>query len=216
MTTPRISPNVDFFGHAVDASMTLDLLREFATRVEAMLVDGASRPAAARQSLPDSVAAIAGDHEYLYAEVFPALLHESFVISAVVFLERECREYVDTLARALASPLTMRDLNGSVLERFRTFCSKVASLDLGISQELWQSVDGLVALRNCLIHAGGFVEGSRDRKPVEQFIRTHRTPELSDGRITCALRTSELVIRILTEFLEAIYSAALRRFPREA
>jgi hypothetical protein len=62
MTTPRISPNLDFFGHAVDASMTLDLLREFATRVEAMLVDGASRPVAARQPLPDSVAAIAGDH----------------------------------------------------------------------------------------------------------------------------------------------------------
>jgi hypothetical protein len=216
MTTPQLRPYVNFFGHFVDASMELDFLREFASRVEDLLVDGALRSSTGHRPLPDSIAAIAHDQQYLYTELFSPLLHESFVVSAVVFLERECRAFVEILAKALSVPLTLRDLNGSILERFRTFCSKVASLDLGVSQDLWQAVDGLVSLRNCIVHTGGLLEGSRDRKPVEHFLRTYKSPELRDGRIICSVETSDLVIRMLTEFIETIYRAALRRFPDEA
>ena len=184
MTTPQLRPYVNFFGHFVDASMELDFLREFASRVEDLLVDGALRSSTGHRPLPDSIAAIAHDQQYLYTELFSPLLHESFVVSAVVFLERECRAFVEILAKALSVPLTLRDLNGSILERFRTFCSKVASLDLGVSQDLWQAVDASYRSETALFTPEAYskVRGTVSRSNTSFAPTSHRsfaTGELS-------------------------------------
>ncbi len=141
---PSLPPHTRFFGNAVDADMELAFLRESVDSLEALLAEAAARPASEQAPLNDAVAAIAGDREYLYAELLPAVVHETHAISCIVFLERQCRDYVQSLAAAMSSTLAFNDLSGTVLERFKTYCEKVAGLQFRLSAQDWQAVRGLV------------------------------------------------------------------------
>jgi hypothetical protein len=211
-----LDPHTNFFGSFVDAEMEVAFLRESVDSLESVLSEAAARPSSQHAPLNAALAAIAGDREYLYTELLPAVVHETHAISCVVFLERQCRDYVQALAAAISSSLTLNDLSGSVLQRFRTYCEKVAGLPLGLSVQDWQTVSGLVTLRNALVHVSGLVESSRDRREIEAFVRRHRTPEIVHGRLRFSRATSELFLSTLGHFVNAVYEAALNRFPPEA
>lgn len=204
-----------FFGNAVDAEMEVAFLRESVDSLERLLSEAAIR---SEDHLPlnDAVAALAGDRETLYGEILPGLVHETHAIFCIVLLERICRDFVKELAYALPSKLTLNDLSGTVIERFRTYCEKVANLEFNLSTDDWQTVQGLLAIRNALIHTSGLVENSRERRIIETFVRQHGTPEIIDGRLRLSRSTSELYLDTLSNFTEMISKAALDRFPREA
>lgn len=197
----------------MDALVELEFLHEFASSLDTLLSEAAARPKSELPPLSESLSIVALDRADLYGEVFPPFVHEAFLISSIVFLDRQFRTYAEGLRRALPITLRLNELAGSTLDRFRLFCETVSGVDLQLTSENWQDLDGLVSLRNCFIHAGGILEGSRDRKPCEHFIRKHGTPEIRDGQIGPSTKTSGLVLRILTETIEKIYAAALRRFP---
>lgn len=215
MRSYALDPHTYFFGNLVDASSQLEFLHEFASSLDALLVEAAARPPSELAPLPDSVTVVAEDRAYLYSELFPPLVHEAFLISSIIFLERQFRTYVEGLRQALPTLLAFKELSGSALERFRTFCQKVCLLDLGLSPEQWQDLDGLIALRNCLIHSGGFLEGSRDRASCENFVQRHGDPQIVEERLVFSGSSSTLVLRLLTATIEAIYHATLRQFPRK-
>lgn len=205
-----------FFGDAVDADSQIAFLRESMDSLERLLFEAARRLPGDHPPLNDAVAALAADRETLYGEILPEVVHESHAISCMVFLERVCRDFVKELAFALPSKLTLNDLSGTVLERFRTYCEKLAALEFNLSPDEWQTVQGLLAIRNALVHTSGLIENSRDKRTIEVFIQRHRTPEVVDGRLRLSRATSELYIDTLARFTEAIFNAALDRFPREA
>lgn len=215
MGSSALDPHTNFFGNFVDAHIELDFLEEFASTIDRLLQEAASKAEVSLSALPDSIAAVAEDRAELYAELFPPLVHEAFLISSAIFMEREMRDFVNALRFALRTTLTFSDLNGSALERFRTFAEKVCSLDLGLSDPQWQDLDGLFAIRNCLVHAFGLVEGFRQSAAVLAFIRRHDTPECANGRLKLSSDTSTVLLRLLREVVDAIYGAALARFPQE-
>lgn len=205
-----------FSGDAGHAGMELEFLRESMESLERLLKEASERHSDSHLPLNDAVAALAGDREALYAELLPELVHETHAILCIVLLEHICRDFVKELAHALQSALTLNDLSGTVLERFRTFCEKVAHLKFDLSKDDWRLIQGLVAIRNTLIHASGAVENSRDRQIIEDFIAQHGTPEIVDGRLRLSRATSELYLCALSRFIHKIFSAALDRFPMEA
>ena len=205
-----------FYGDAVHAGMEVAFLRESVDSLERLLSEAAKRIPDDHPPLNDAVAALAGDREALYGEFLPGVVHETHAISCIVLLERICRDFVKELAYALPSKLTLNDLSGSVIERFRTYCEKVANLQFNLSDEDWQTVQGLLAIRNALIHTGGRVESSRERRLIENFVRSHGTPEITDGQLRLSRTTSELYLDSLSNFVNAIFHAALDRFPAEA
>jgi len=205
-----------FFGDAVNADIEIAFLRESVDSLERLLAEAAQRPQADHPPLNDAVAALAGDRETLYGEILPEVIYETHAISCIVLLERICRDFVKELAYALPSTLTMNDLSGAVLERFRTYCGKVAHLTFELSQDDWRLIQGLVAIRNALIHSGGSIENSRDSRLIESFANQHGTPEIVDGRLRFSRATSELYLGALSNFVDKIFNAALDRFPKEA
>ncbi len=204
-----------FFGNAVDARMEIAFLRESVDSLERLLSEAVIR-SEDHPPLNDAVTALAGDREALYGEILPGVVHETHAISCIVLLERICRDFVKELAYALPSKLTLNDLSGTVIERFRTYCEKVANLEFNLSPDDWQMVQGLLAIRNALIHTRGLVENSRERRIIETFVRQHGTPEIIDGRLRLSRSTSELYLNTLSNFTEMISKAALDRFPIEA
>ncbi len=210
------SPYYEFFGHAVDNSIELSLLREFSTQIETLLRDAADRVPDSKLELPDSLAVTAFDRANLYGDVFPGLLHESFLITCVVFLERELRAVVDILRKVAATSLSFSDLSGSNVERFRAFCVKVCGFNPGLSNEQWQSLTGLIEVRNCLVHSSGLLEGFPKRPAVEAFRLRHPAFKVEDGRLALSLDTSQVALGILSDFVDTVYRAAIEKYPREA
>ena len=202
----------EFFGHAVDADIQLALLREYSTAIHAFL----KKAAEPDSDLPDALQAIATDRAYLYEEVFPQVLHESFLITCVVFLERELRTIVEILRRITGTPLTFGDLSGSNAERFRTFCTKVCAFDPGLSNEQWQALTGLIEVRNCLVHSSGLLEDFPKRAAVETFVRRSPDFKIEDGRLVVSEATSARAVAILTDFVETVFRAGTEKYPREA
>lgn len=211
---PSLTPHINFFGQLVDAHMELDFLSEFATTIDSLLQD-AAKSASSTSPLSDSIAAVAEDRAELYAELFPPLVHEAFLISAAIFIEREMRTYVDILRSALDSKLSFNDLNGSAIDRFRIYTEKVCSLNLGLSNSHWQDLDGLFAIRNCLVHSFGNMEHFRQKPAISAFIKRHGAPALDHDRIKLSAKTSQTVLSLLREVVERIYRSALARFPEK-
>ena len=214
MPPEPLTPHTNFFGYLVDAGMEIDFLAEFARTIDTLLREAAAKPAASSAELPDSIAAIASDRADLYTELFPPLVHEAFVISVAIFMEREMRTYVDVLRMAFQTRLRFNDLNGSAIDRFRTYVEKVCTIDLGLPQAMWQDLDAVFAIRNCLVHAFGVTEEFRQLPAILAFIKRHRTPAIQDGRLKVSSETCTVLLRIIREVVDAIYGAALTHFPR--
>lgn len=212
MSSVTLPPHTYFFGHLVDAGMELEFLGDFAARLEELLTEAAAKPPAALPPMPDALAAIADDRAYLYTELYSPLVHEAFLISAVVFLERELTIYTEGLAAALGIRLSLRDIAGSMLDRFRTFCTKLAGLDP--APIYWEDMKGLVEIRNCLIHNSGQLTGFARAGAIEAFARRHGVPEIIDSWIKLRAESPEVILRLLKGFVDSIYDDALRRFPK--
>ena len=129
MTPSDLSPHLYFFGHAVDAGTELDLLADFAVRIQALLDDAASKASHDVRPMSDTELIFAEDLSHVYSEIHGTMFHEAFLISAVIFVERTLAIYTDGLQQAMGIGLALKDIAGSGLERFRTYCTKLAQID---------------------------------------------------------------------------------------
>jgi len=202
-----IDPGLNFFGNLVDADMILGDLEQFLEVVDQFLRKTAKRLAGKydRYGL---------ERSEVFAETFPEILYASVITAVVSFLERESRAFTQALQLACASPLGARALAGTWLERFRTYCEKIALLPLGLADWEWEDLRGVVEVRNCLVHSGGWLPDFHGRLAVEAFARRH-TIALADGNFLIAdLRLSQAVLERTKAFLEHIYRVALDRYPK--
>jgi hypothetical protein len=204
---PGIDPGMNFFGNCVDADMTLEDLEQFLTVVDEFLRKTARR-------LAGSYDRFGIDRSGAFADTFPEILYASVITAVVSFLERESRAFTDVLREACSSPLGARDLSGAWLERFRKYCEKIALLPLRLTDAEWDDLKGVVEVRNCLVHSGGWLPDFQGHSAVEAFAQRHRLL-LSDGDYLRAdLRLAQVVLERIKAFIEQIYRVALERYPK--
>jgi hypothetical protein len=204
---PGIDPGLNFFGNRVVADMTLEDLEQFLTVVDEFLRKTARR-------LAGKYDRFGIDRSDAFADAFPEVLYASVITAVVSFLERESRAFTDALREACSSPLAARDLSGAWLERFRKYCEKIALLPVGLTDAEWEDMKGVVEVRNCLVHSGGWLPDFQGRSAVEAFARRHKLL-LSDGDYLRAdLRLAQVVLERIKAFLEQIYRVALERYPK--
>lgn len=201
-----IDPGLNFFGHSVDADMTMNELRQFLFVVEQFL--GSLEATSQVESR-----AVDHDTNYLCAESFPAILYSSSIISAVIYVERETRFYCDALKKASQAKLGLRDLSGSWLDRFLKFCDKVAELDLGMTREQKEDIRGVLEVRNCLVHAGGYLPDFQRRDVVKAFLKRHMIECSNADFLDASPELAVRVLEIVARFVQQIYEAALTKYP---
>jgi len=210
------TPHYYFFGSLVDADMELEYLEDFADSTVKLLRRGARESETKRRELNDALKAIGGDAEYLYGTLYASDVHQAFIIACVIFLERHIRSFTRGLNVALQLGLRLGDLSGSLLERFRKYCEKVARLDLGLGDLKWQNVKGVVEIRNCIVHCSGNLDDFSKRSEVVAFAKRHGTPRIQDSWVRVEEETVKVVLKVLREFVESVYKSALERFPKES
>jgi len=204
---PGLDPGLNFFGNLVHADMTLEELEQFLTVVDEFLRKTARRLAGKCDELGI-------DRSSVFADAFPEILYASVITAVVAFLERESRTFTDALREACSSPIGARDLSGAWLERFRKYCEKIALLPVGLSDAEWEEMKGVVEVRNCLVHSGGWLPDFQGRSTVEAFVRRHKLV-LSDGNYLRAdLPLARIVLERIKAFMEQLYRVALERYPK--
>lgn len=196
-----------FFGNALDASSRLNDLQEFRDYLDGFLkreevyFREEAHPDLELEFLP------------LFSATFPSILHSSLVVSSVMLIELELRAFAEALREHLVLPLSMSDLQGSLLERFRKYVGALAGLDLQFQGDQWADVVGIFEIRNCLVHNYGSLDRFSRRSVVEDFIRRHDLPTVQNDIIKVDDSTSAKVLQVASGFFDTIYEAALLRFP---
>jgi hypothetical protein len=204
----NIDPGTNFFGLLVFSECDLEELIQFRDHMGGFL---AHNPADATDKAHSEL------ELELFSppeETFRPILHSSIIISTVVLLEREMRDYSTALLDAVESDLRFNDLSGNVLDRFMTVVTKIAKLPLNLTNVRWEDVNGLFEIRNCLVHAGGYLPEFAKASAIRAFAARHGTPDHSEGTIDIDALTSEVALEVASVFLEGIYAAALAAFPK--
>jgi len=150
----------------------------------------------------------------LFAATFPPILHSSFIISVSILLEQEMRGFTKLLLLAIGSELRYGDFSGSVLERFRTVATKLASLPFDEVIVPWEDIVAVFEIRNCLVHANGSLAEFTRSATIIGFVDRHQMPSVDAEVLRVDILTSRRVLAVASTFLDGIYRVALNRFPK--
>lgn len=195
------------FGNLVDSTSRLGELETFAEYVQGFLTR--EQKYLEEEAHPD----LESEFLPLFADTFPPILHSSLIISTATLLELEMRGYCEALRGALGLDLKVSEIAGSMLDRFRTYTTKVARLPFDLVRVRWEDAVGLFEIRNCLVHAGGNLRLFQRASVIRAFSSRHGTPVCNEDQMLVDSETSTAVLAIASDFLEEIYDVAIVRFP---
>jgi len=211
----KIDPHTQFFGNMVDASLEFDLLTEYVLNMTKTIQAAQAKCRSEAVNRRPSLQAIAEDDSDLFAEQFPRLLHVGTIISTIIFLEQVLNDFAGNLQKIEKLNLALRDLNGPLIERFRKYCVHIAKLPFSISDQDWESLRGVLEIRNCLTHSDGMLAEFQKASTIRAFIRHHNTPRIEEERLVVDEQTSLKVLKIVKAFTDGIHEAALRKYPNQ-
>jgi hypothetical protein len=201
-----MSPGDKLFSNYISAVREFEDLRRHADRLERLMEEDEQARRIEIQHLPAKQAEI----EELFADPFPQVFYASIVIANCIVFEQHIEGLARTAQSALSRILTMDDLRGSLIQRFRKYCSDVVDLDLGLSVADWDFLTGLFLLRNCLVHAAGQIESVLLRR----FATEQELPVFEDSVLMYHKDVLKLWSRTWS-VVEAMYAGAMRKFPSE-
>lgn len=139
----------------------LDLLRQ--TKEEFLLADCKTSGASFEEyrAEKDSL-------DWTFTNVFPRSLRYSFVMFLFSIVENQLVVLCEELRRR--KNLAEENMTGrmSPLERCKAFLSNTCAIDFG-AVRAWERLAILEKVRNCIAHAGGRVEDSRDKECLEKL-----------------------------------------------
>ena len=73
---------------------------------------------------------------------------------------------------------------------------------------------GVVEVRNCLVHSGGWLPDFQGRSAVEAFTRRHELVLSDADYLRADLRLAQVVLDCTKAFIEQLYRVALERYPK--
>ena len=101
----------------------------------------------------------------------PDILRQSSVVTLVSILESEYERISALLGGKLGLTEKVTDANGQGVVRSSDYLKRVCGIDLPRIDGLWQEVNNLIQIRNCIIHANGHVDRVKDNKREQERTR---------------------------------------------
>jgi hypothetical protein len=149
-----ISPGLHFFGNLVDLDCHMQDLKLVLRKTEEI-------------EFPEHEEAIEG--EALISDIFPDITRKSFIVTLLIALDDQFKTYCEILRAATGQKLKWNDLKGSALERFITYSEKVCGLPPVCDDSTRQLLEGLIEVRNCIVHNNSALEGFSKAKIIQRF-----------------------------------------------
>ena len=132
------------------------------------------------------------------------IFYSSFIIAIFNFLEHELDGVCRTFSIKDKSKITLKDIRGRGIRRAKIFIEKICNLDLP-SENLWQELEGMNEVRNCLVHSNG--EINEENKNLLSYVKKSEKIKIEENR-TKKIKTIKItkeycffVIKIVEEYL---------------
>lgn len=204
--------NINFFGNAVGIDMQLDELKVYLNEVQNFIKITHINLQSNRFQDLDSEAL--ENLKYHFEHTQGEILRKSIIISIVILLEAEIGTYCKDFRKHKKLSIGYNDFKGDLLDKFKTFTSKLLQADFNFQGTLWQDIVGLYDIRNSLVHNCGLVSDFGKRKTIESFISRNKSFEIDDNeRIYISHQACLDSIKIVEMFFNEITDFALRVFP---
>ena len=149
------------------------------------------------------------DIEYkpLLENTIPSILYSSVTLAIIIQLEVYLRQFCRNLETRFSLKLSLNDLSGSTIEKFRRYSENVSELKIPFKRVSWEDVLGMFEIRNCLIHQDGDMNNFPKQTVVRSFFQRHNIEFPNDFKLKMDKRVCELVLELATAFVEDIYEA---------
>lgn len=144
------------------------------------------------------------DEYWQYAEKFPRILRNSFLVATISLLEYELNVICNRLKKKHDIRINLSDLKGDTLERTRKYCQN-AGLELPDNNTTWQDIKHYYKVRNCIVHTNGLVMElqHKDRKELIPYLNSRRiiSQDTIKQEIALTKQFCEEVIETIQTFL---------------
>lgn len=143
-----------------------------------------------------------------YAETFPTILRNSFLVSTYSLLEQKMAFICEQLQKDKSLTVSWKDLKGDTLEQFKKYCN-LASLPLSFNNQAWQEINNYSLVRNCIVHNNGLIEGFREERKLHAYAKAKNiiSKELIRKQIILTEQFCEEVIKTIKAFLIKVLEA---------
>jgi hypothetical protein len=207
----KLDPHTLFFGNYVDSDTEFDILEEYLNEINVFL---RNPPKVKRnESLKDSIKCFVDQHAELYEEIFPNIIFQSYIISIVMLLEQIMKSYCSCLQESLNIKLSLRDLSGSLTDRFYKYCTKLGNMSFSSYIETWSDIKSIYEIRNCIVHSNGNIKDFHNSKTIQIFSDKYDLLKVSDHNfLIIDYHVSFKILSVCKEFTEHIYNSALNVF----
>lgn len=109
-------------------------------------------------------------YPYEWERIFAHHLRHSFITALMSLTEDHLNSFCNNTALLLKSPITHKDLKGSILETGWKYLKSLALFQEPKDHE-WKVVVDIYKLRNAIVHNGGRIEGALNEARLKTFIR---------------------------------------------
>jgi hypothetical protein len=106
--------------------------------------------------------------EQLFEEDLIPTMRYSFIVLIHMVFETRLRKFCASIHHERPVPVELRDLRGSPIDRAQIYLTKLAQLPITDFPE-WQQLRMLQKIRDCIVHAYGYVVESRDEKEIREM-----------------------------------------------
>ena len=118
-------------------------------------------------------------------DLIPAMRYSFVVLMHIVF-ETRLGAFCSALQREREIAIAPNDLAGSAIDQARTYRTKLAHIPIGDVLE-WQHLRRIQKIRNCIVHAHGFVaeSGKEDEKYLRQLAKQNIGVAINESDARC-------------------------------
>ena len=144
----------------------------------------------------------------LYEEDLRPAMRYSFVVFLQIVLETRLARFCSSIQQERQLPLKESELRGSSLDRAKTFLVKLAGMPLA-TPPAWNKLRDLQKVRDCIVHANGYVAESRDKKDLEGLAGTGLGMSIDDcGRLAISKDFCVFGLSQVEELFRDLFKAA--------
>jgi hypothetical protein len=211
---------IDFF--RADIESNLDMLRSYQHDMDNQLAkiqkEESDRIDAILARIDDEgeremyLASAGDEYHYTHEVMFPRSHRYSFIVLLYLNLEDILTRFCERIKERDGRALRVSHLKGDIVERSKLYLHKFAEIP-NIPDQIWDSIDDLSKVRNCIVHTLGQVEPSRDRQRLHDLAKMGRGLSIGDadldrGRLVLEPVFCERAVSDVATLMEELFDKA--------
>jgi len=145
--------------------------------------------------------------EDLFEQDLAPAMRYSFVVLMHTVFETRLRAFCADIQRDRGIRVSLADIRGSPIDQARTYLAKLAALGIADFPE-WQHLRTVQKVRDCIVHAYGYVAESRTEKEIRQLVSQNIGLTIDDnGRLALTKTFCDEYLSCLARLFHSLFRA---------